>query len=126
MGHAWILLPVNDDRIGRRLISIATTFLLTTATEWAVKETGKWKKLALWEKKKKKRKKPHQQQQIKQEEPPFFSDPSTSIDPGCSAPQWAVIQEHTKAAWEGWGRMDKRIKEEEKVQQHTLQTVRDH
>lgn len=52
MGHALILLPVNDDWIGRRLISIATTFLLTTATEGAVKETGKWKKLALWEKKK--------------------------------------------------------------------------
>lgn len=54
MGHAWILLPVNDDWIGRRLISIATTFLLTAATEWAVKETGKWKKLALWGEKNKK------------------------------------------------------------------------
>lgn len=53
MDTVWdILLPVNDDWIGRRLISIATTFLLTAATEWVVKETGKWKKLALWGKKK--------------------------------------------------------------------------
>lgn len=30
-----ILLPVNDDRVRGRLVSVAATFLLTTAAEWA-------------------------------------------------------------------------------------------
>lgn len=34
-----VLLPVDDDRIGGRLVSIATTFLLAAATDGV--ETGK-------------------------------------------------------------------------------------
>lgn len=34
-----ISLPVNDDWVRGCLVSVATTFLLTTAAEWTVKGT---------------------------------------------------------------------------------------
>lgn len=39
MGQGLISLPVNDDWVRGRLVSVATTFLLTTAAEQAVEET---------------------------------------------------------------------------------------
>lgn len=62
MGRGLSSLPVNDDWVRGCLVSVATTFLLTTAAEWAVQETEKRKKSVRGEKK---------QQQIKQEEPSF-------------------------------------------------------
>lgn len=111
MGRGLISLPVNDDRVRGRLVSVAATFLLTTAAEWA-EETEKRKKSV--------------EEKSKLNRSHHSSGPSTSTGPDYSAPQSAKIQEHTKEAREGRGRIDKRIKEEEKVQQHTLQTVRDH
>lgn len=46
MGCGLISLPVYDDWVRRCLVSVATTFLLTTAAEWAVKETEKKKKVS--------------------------------------------------------------------------------
>lgn len=39
-----ISLPVDDDWVRGGLVSVAATFLLATAAEWAVKETEKRKK----------------------------------------------------------------------------------
>lgn len=39
-----ISLPVDDDWVRGGLVSVAATFLLATAAEWAVKETEKTKK----------------------------------------------------------------------------------
>lgn len=82
-----ISLPVNDDWVRGRLVSVATTFLLTTAAEWAVKETEKRKKSVEEKKKHKLNRRSH-----------HLSGPSTSTGPDYSAPQSAKIQEHTKEA----------------------------
>jgi len=79
-------LPVNDDRIRGRLISIAATFLLTTATEWTVKETEKKGEKSVLGTTKLNRSN-H-----------YLSGSSTSTGPDNSAPQSAKIQEHTKEA----------------------------
>lgn len=50
MGRGLSSLPVNDDWVRGCLVSVATTFLLTTAAEWAVKETEKREKSVRGEK----------------------------------------------------------------------------
>lgn len=42
-GCDLISLPVNDDWVRGGLVSVAATFLLATAAEWAIKETEKKK-----------------------------------------------------------------------------------
>lgn len=115
VGRVLISLPVNDDRVRGRLVSVAATFLLTTAAEWAVKKRQKRGKSQRRRRKNKLNRRSH-----------CLSGPSTSTGPDSADAVGAEIQEHTKEASEGRGGADKRIKEEEKVQQHTLQTVRDH
>lgn len=39
-----ISLPVNDDWVRGRLVSVAATFLLATAAEWAVRERERERK----------------------------------------------------------------------------------
>lgn len=80
-----ISLPVNDDWVRGCLISVATTFLLTTAAEWTVKGTENRNKSV--SKKNKLNRGSY-----------YLFGPSLSTGPDYSAPQSAKIQEHTKKA----------------------------
>lgn len=87
VGCGLISLPVNDDWVRGRLISVSTTFLLTTAAEWAENTTrGKSQWSGEGGNNKLNRGSHH------------LSGPSTSTGPDYSAPQSAKIQEHTKEA----------------------------
>lgn len=85
VGCDLISLPVNDDWVRGGLISVAATFLLTTAAEWAVKER-KEEKVSHCEKNKLNRRSHH------------LSGPSTSTNPHYYALQSAKTQDHTKGA----------------------------
>lgn len=82
-----ISLPVNDDWVRGRLVSVATAFFLTATAEWADKETEKRrKKVSVGETNKLNKASHH------------LSGPSTSSGPDYCASQSAKIQQHTKEA----------------------------
>lgn len=83
-----ISLPVNDDWVRGGLVSVAATFLLTAAAEWAVKETEKRKKVSQLGGKK----------LIKKEEASFVWAVQIYYNPDCCALQSAKTRDQTKEA----------------------------